>query len=166
MDFSRRVAQLLHEEHLATIVTIEALEGLIARTRRNIPDVKEDGVKRILRRATDTIELEVGNHFTFEENELFTRLADMGDVGIGEHLSEEHRAILPLAGQVAGLAREALNAGFNADSWAQFRTLGGELIERMLAHIQKEEMALLPMLEELLDPDTDMELSESYAQAQ
>ncbi len=163
MEFSRRVAQLLHEDHLATIATIEALETMIARARRNAPDTGEDDVKRILRRAADTIEQEVGNHFTFEENELFTRLADMGDVGIGEHLSEEHRAILPLAGQVAALARDALADGFDAESWKRFRTLGGELIERMLAHIQKEEMALLPMLEELLDPETDMELSEAYS---
>ncbi len=163
MEYSRRVAQLLHEDHMATVATVEALETLIVQARRNAPDTSKDEVRRTLRRAAETIEEEVGNHFTFEENELFTRLADLGDVGIGEHLSEEHRAILPLAGQVAALARGALAEGFGAESWTQFRTLAGELIERMLAHIQKEEMALLPMLDELLDPETDMELSEAYS---
>ena len=53
--------------------------------------------------------------------------------------------------------------GFSDDSWTQFRATAAELIERMIAHIQKEEMALLPMLEELLDDETDMELSTDYA---
>jgi hypothetical protein len=32
----------------------------------------------------------------------------------------------------------------------------------MLAHIQKEEMALLPVLDDLLDAETDLELSTAY----
>jgi hypothetical protein len=39
------------------------------------------------------------------------------------------------------------------------------MVERQVAHIQKETMALLPMLDDLLDDDTDRELSMSYATA-
>ncbi len=38
-----------------------------------------------------------------------------------------------------------------------------ELVERLVAHIQKETMALLPMLEDLLDEDSDRELAFAYA---
>ena len=38
-----------------------------------------------------------------------------------------------------------------------------ELIERMVSHIQKETMALLPMLDDLLDEETDRELAFAYA---
>ena len=86
----------------------------------------------------------------------------MGDADIGEHLREEHKAILPVGEQVASLARTALDGSFDDQSWPQFKAQAGELIERMLAHIQKEEMALLPVLDELLDPQTDFELSENY----
>lgn len=162
MMFSRRTAQLLHEDHQATVAVIEGLDELLARTRKKAPDVRDIKVEKALKAASGTIQEEIDSHFAFEENELFTRLEEMGDVAIGEHLRGEHAALLPLGQQVAGMAREALEEGFTPESWTRFRAMAGELIERMLMHIQKEEMALLPALEELLDDDDDMELSSRY----
>ncbi len=163
MMFSRRTAQLLHEDHQATVVVIEGLDGLLARARKRAPDVGDAKVLKILKAASGTIQEEISTHFAFEENELFTRLEEMGDVAIGEHLRAEHAALLPLGQKVAGLARDALASGFTTESWKQFRGLAGELIERMLMHIQKEEMAMLPALDELLDDEDDMELSTLYS---
>ncbi len=163
MMFSRRTAQLLHEDHRATIEVIEGLDDLLARARRKAPDVTDAQVQKVLEAASGTIQEEIDGHFAFEENELFTRLEEMGDVAIGEHLRGEHAALLPLGRQVAEMARAALGEGFSAQSWGQFRALAGELIERMLMHIQKEEMALLPALDDLLDDDEDMALSTLYA---
>ena len=164
MMFSRRTAHLLHEDHQATIVVIEALDQLLARARRKMPDTGDAAVRRTLENASGTIQDEIGSHFAFEENELFTRLEDMGDAAIGAHLREEHAALLPLGREVAQLARTALAQGFDAQSWARFRAMAGDLVERMLMHIQKEEMALLPALDELLDADDDLELSTRYAE--
>lgn len=163
MSFSRRTAQLLHEDHQATVAVIESLDQLIAKARKRAPDVSDPAIQKTLKAAGSAIEEEVSQHFAFEENELFTRLEDMGDVGIGEHLRGEHRALLPLGKSVAELSRDALANGFTDESWTKFRNVAAELIERMLAHIQKEEMALLPALEDLLDAETDMELSTAYA---
>ena len=163
MSFARRTAQLLHEDHEATAAVIESLDQLLAKARKKAPDTSDAKVLGILKQAGGTIEEEISEHFAFDENELFTRLDDMGDVGIGEHLREEHRALLPLGRTVADQARDAIENGFTDESWTSFRTAAGELIERMFAHIQKEEMALLPALEDLLDPETDMELSTAYA---
>lgn len=163
MSFSRRTAQLLHEDHQATVAVIEALDELIARARKTPPDTSDPAVAKALTGATGAIEEEVSNHFTFEEEELFTRLEEMGDVGIGMVLRSEHQALLPLGRQVADMARAAVAGGFDATSWAAFRDTAGELIERMFAHIQKEEMALLPMLEEILDDEEDMTLAEAYS---
>ncbi len=165
MSFSRRTAQLLHEDHQATVAVIEALDQLIAKARKKAPDIADPMVQKTLKNAGSAIEEEVSEHFAFEENELFTRLEDMGDVGIGMHLRSEHQALLPLGQAVAEMSREALQNGFTKDSWTQFRNTAAELIERMLAHIQKEEMALLPALEDQLDAETDMELSTAYADA-
>ncbi len=163
MDFSRRTAQLLHEAHHATIAMLEGLENLIARAKRTAPDVNEPQISKILEQVSITIEQDIRGHFTFEESELFTRLAEFGDTAIGEHLTDEHRAMLPLGELVVAITVSVMNDGFNDESWLEFKQLTGELIERMLAHIQKEEMALLPLLEELLDPETDMELAEIYS---
>ena len=38
-----------------------------------------------------------------------------------------------------------------------------ELVERLVSHIQKEEMALLPLLDDLLDDETDRQLAFAYA---
>ncbi len=163
MDFSRRTAQLLHEDHQATLAVIEALEQMIARARRKAPTLDDPAVAKTLKLAASAIEQEVSAHFAFEENELFTRLEEAGDVGIGAHLRDEHAAILPLGAEVATRARAALEQGFDDTQWSEFRSVAAELIERMYAHIQKEEMALLPMLEDLLDPETDMSLAEAYS---
>lgn len=162
MQFSRRTAQLLHEDHRETLAMIEDLEGLLARARRTPPDINDPATRKTVEKAANAIEHEVRDHFAFEENELFTRLADMGDEDIGAHLRDEHHAILPVGEAVSALARAALQDGFSDRNWPQFKSRTGELIERMLAHIQKEEMALLPMLEDLLDPETDLQLSENY----
>ncbi len=163
MNFTRRTAQLLHEDHQATIQVIEALDQMIAKARKKAPDLSDPSVHKALTAATSAIEEEISSHFAFEENELFTRLEDMGDVGIGTHLREEHAAILPLGGEVSRRAAQALENGFSGTEWAEFRSFAGELIERMFAHIQKEEMALLPMLDDLLDSETDMELASAYS---
>ncbi|VAV89889.1 hypothetical protein MNBD_ALPHA08-1691 [hydrothermal vent metagenome] len=163
MEFSRRTTQLLHEEHRATIAMIERLENMIVRAKRSVPEVNDPQIRNVLEQVDIIIGQDVGSHFAFEENELFTRLAEFGDMAIGAHLTDEHRAMLPVAEEVAAIACKATKDGFSDESWAVFRSKSGELVERMLAHIQKEEMALLPMLEELLDPETDMKLAEIYS---
>lgn len=165
MNFICRTSQMLQEDHQATIVVIEALDQMIARARKTAPDTSVPAVRDALSAAATTIDTEVSSHFAFEENELFTLLEEVGDVAISAHLREEHAAILPIGQEVARRAALALENGFSPAEWAEFRSLAGELIERMFAHIQKEEMALLPMIEELLDSETDMELSTRYGDA-
>ena len=58
-------------------------------------------------------------------------------------------------------ARE--QAALDARQSETFRRCALELVERQVSHIQKESMALLPMLEELLDEDVDRELSFAYS---
>ena len=70
--------------------------------------------------------------------------------------------IEPLMQRIAELAREARANEFTAESWSEFVRLGGELLERLLAHIEKEEMGLLPELEDVLEADADAELASGY----
>ena len=163
MSFARRTTQVLHEDHTATLDLIGNLERLIARSGRRPPDIGDAATRQILQHTAAAIDGEVSDHFTFEEDEIFTRLADSGEVDIGVQLSKEHRELLPAGLQVSALAKQALEDGFDEQSWSRFKAEAGGFIEPLLAHVHKEEMALLPMVDDVLDPETDMKLYENYS---
>jgi hemerythrin-like domain-containing protein len=160
--FANRVSQTLHDEHRATVALMERLDQLIARHRRGPPDTDDRTMGQLLSDLSVGVEAEVQRHFDFEESRLFPFLDAIGDEAIGAHLAEEHSAMRPLGIRMATLAREAASSGFDQAKWAEFRRLGQELCERMLTHVQKEEMALLPLLEENMDSETEMRLFEEY----
>jgi hemerythrin-like domain-containing protein len=160
--FANRVSQTLHDEHRATVALMERLEGLIARHTRGLPDASDRTVAQLLAELATAVEADVAHHFDFEEQRLFTFLEEVGDAAIGAHLTDEHRAMRPLGQRLAALAREAGGRGFDAAGWEEFRRVGHELCERMLMHVQKEEMALLPLLEESMDSETEARLHQEY----
>ena len=72
----------------------------------------------------------------------------------------------PIGVTVAALARDAAAPRLRRRRGGnEFRRLGQELVERMLAHVQKEEMALLPLLEEGMDAETEARLYQEYAES-
>src|SRR5450759_1050873 len=140
---------------------MERLEQLLARGRRGgPPDTGDSTVARLLSDLSTGVEAEVERHFDFEENHLFTYLEAMGDADIGAHLTSEHAAMRPLGVRVGAIARAAVANGFAPSEWEEFARLAQELSDRMLAHVQKEEMALLPVLEESMDSETEARLYE------
>lgn len=165
MTFANRISQTLHEEHRATIALMERLEQTIAQHRRSAPpDVRDRAMTQLLSDLSIGVEAEVARHFDFEERQLFPYLEAAGDDAIGAHLASEHNAIRPLGLRIAALAREASGQGFDEATWDEFRRVGQELCERMLAHVQKEEMALLPLLDETVDADAEARLYQDYVE--
>jgi len=163
MSFTNRISQALHDEHRATVALMERLEQLIARHRRgDPPDARDSAVAKLLSDLSTGLEQEVQRHFAFEEDRLFTYLGAAGDEAIGAHLTDEHTVMRPLGFQVAKLAREATTTGFDGPRWEEFGRVGRELCERLLAHVQKEEMALLPLIEDSMDAETEARLVEEY----
>lgn len=157
MDFNRFISRRLHEEHEATLALWGRLEQAIA-TRGSRPPAPED--LELLRRCAAQLADEVTRHFAFEETELFTRLDAAGEGDIAELLAEEHATIRSAAQRFAELARPG---GEALAPWPELRALALELAERLVSHVQKEEMSLLPSLEDLLDEETDLALAGSYA---
>jgi len=153
MQFNRQISRRLHEEHEATLALWGRLEQTLA-LRGSRPPTEED--VRLLRNCAAQLADEVTRHFAFEEAELFPRLAAAGEGDIAELLAEEHETIRAAARQFGELAQDV------AARWPALRALGLELAERLLGHVQKEEMSLLPSLEDLLDEETDRELAGSY----
>jgi hemerythrin-like domain-containing protein len=161
--FSKRVCQTLHDEHIATIRLLERLGVLLDRCRHAPPDATDAPATQLLREMATVLESEITRHFDFEEAHLFSQLAAIGGAAIGAHLTEEHAAMRPLGREAGALARAAASGGFDARSWQGFQRVAGELCDRLLGHVQKEEMVLLPLLEENLDPAEDASLHEAYA---
>ena len=158
------MARLLHDDHIRTITILERLEGVLNRLGvQAIPDVAEARLTTVLDDLIGAVEGEIGGHFTFEEDALFPRIAEAGDGALTALLVEEHQTILPLARKITELARNARRGEISAESWQDFFVSGRELIERMMAHIQKEEMGVLPLLDDILDSDSDGDLSMQYA---
>ena len=165
MSYTNRISQTLLDEHAATVALMERLEQLVARARRGGPPDKADSnVARLLSDLAVGLEAEVERHFGFEEDHIFTYLEAIGDAGIGEHLTSEHDAIRPIGSRVATFARAAATNGFAPAEWEEFRGLAQELSDRLLTHVQKEEMALLPVIEENMDPETEARLYQEYVE--
>lgn len=165
MSFVNRISQALHEEHRATIALMERLEQLISRHRRNPPGFDDAAVAALLRDLTSGVEAEVQRHFAFEEQRLFPYLGAIGDEAIGAHLTDEHTVMRPIGTHLARMAREASAKGFDKTTWEEFQRVGQELCDRMLAHVQKEEMALLPLLEDNMDAETESQLVSEYLES-
>lgn len=164
MQFEYQITKMLHDEHMNTISYLEKLEAeLLKHGPNTIPDLANGYLDSILRQLISLVEEELITHFKFEEDEVFPILQIAGDTDITNLLSEEHRIILPIGERLLILAKETRNSALDSETWSEMRRLGMELIERLISHIQKEEMGLLPMIETLIDEEQDAELTNSYA---
>ncbi len=164
MTFLRQTSRALDDEHRANLDLLERVEQAFARLPRSGATGNPD-LARLAEALRGQLEQEIGRHFDFEERELFPRLGEAGEGDIAELLAEEHAAIREVASELLPLARAAAAETLDAGGWQALQRGVLELVERMVAHIQKETMALLPMLDDLLDEDTDRELAFAYAAA-
>lgn len=153
----------LHDEHRANLGLLGRLEQGLSRTARRPAAAQADELGDLLRALERQVQQDVGRHFEFEERELFTRLQEAGEGDIAALLREEHDAIRDLVDELLPLLGGAIAKSLDDAGWQGLRAAAVELIERQVSHIQKEEMALLPMLDDLLDDETDRTLAFAYA---
>jgi hemerythrin-like domain-containing protein len=164
MNITRQTSRALHEEHRANLTLLGRVEMAFARAPRR-GAARDPELAKLAGALANQLEQDVGRHFEFEERELFVRMAEAGDVDIASLLADEHDAIREVAAQVIPLARAAADGALDDAGWAALASGALELVERQVSHIQKEEMALLPLLEDLIDDDTDRQLALEYATA-
>lgn len=144
---TRQVNRRLHEEHQATLALWTRLESALAAGKADAA---------LIRAAAASLAEEIARHFDFEERELFPRLEASGEGDIAGLLREEHATIRSAARRFIELAKEG-------SLEKETRALGLELAERLVSHVQKEEMSMLPALEDLLDSETDAALAMGMA---
>jgi hemerythrin-like domain-containing protein len=156
MSFSRQVSQALDDEHRANL-------DLLGRAERAFARPADPDTPALAGKLVRHLEHEVDRHFGFEEQQLFPRMADAGDGDLAALLTEEHESIRAVADELLPLARAAAAGTLPPAEAGTLKRLVLEIVERQVAHIQKETMALLPLLDDLLDDDTDRELAFAYA---
>ena len=159
MSFSRQVSRTLDEEHRNNLELLGKVEQALARAMK--PDAGLDG---LLRQFAQALEQDIERHFRFEEESLFPRMEEAGDGDMAALLVEEHETIREVAAELLPLARAAADGTIDNEGWSALRRNALEMVERQVAHIQKETVALLPLLDDLLDDDTDRDLAFAYAE--
>ncbi|HRP28369.1 MAG TPA: hemerythrin domain-containing protein [Burkholderiaceae bacterium] len=159
MNFSRQVSRTLDEEHRNNLELLGKVEQALARATK--PDAALDG---LLRQFAQALDHDIERHFRFEEESLFPKMEEAGDGDMAALLVEEHETIREVAAELLPLAGAAAEGTIDNEGWSALRRNALEMVERQVAHIQKETVALLPLLDDLLDDDTDRDLAFAYAE--
>ncbi len=157
-----QVRQTLDDEHRANLELLGRVERAFmgARGPGACRDPDFAGLARSFGRH---LKQDIGRHFDFEERELFPLLDAAGDGDIAALLKEEHEAIRAVATELLPLNDLAVAGALDDTTFRALKRAVLELVEREVAHVQKETMALLPMLDDLLDEAMDHALAMAYA---
>jgi hemerythrin-like domain-containing protein len=154
----RRTSHQLHEEHVHVLGLLDRLAAAAARLGGRPPAPDDESWGQLLPQLANALQHEVTRHFDLEEQRLFPLLREHGHGDLAELLLEEHRVIRevarPLLERVAGARAGSLDAG----GWQILRTLALELADRLGGHARMEEEALVPVVDEILDDETDLEI--------
>jgi iron-sulfur cluster repair protein YtfE (RIC family) len=146
---------------MATIALLGEVERVVI-SRQAVPAQSDQETGRFIDRLCKTLDGEISGHFDFEEVSVFPVLAEYGMADIGDLLIEEHHAIRNAMTDIVASAGAAHAGGFSPETWSAFRRLCGELVERLTSHIDKEERALIPEMEDALTPEIDTELAAQH----
>ena len=131
---------------------------------RTVPPPPDDATWRYLLPQLDTaLQYEVSRHFGLEEDQLFPRLHERGEGELAELLFEEHESIRQVVRPLLELVARAKSDALDAAGWRSLKASGLELTERLGSHARKEEGSLVPLVDEILDEDTDNALWEDYS---
>lgn len=163
MEFQHQISRKLHEEHVAVIALLERFGQALASVRTQPPAAGDPLWSVLLAQLGSALQYEITRHFDLEEDQLFPRLHQRGEGELAELLFEEHEAIREVTRPLLGLIARARAGELDAAGWRALKASGLELMERLSSHAQKEQGALVPLVDEMLDEATDQELWNQYA---
>lgn len=163
MDFQRQITRKLHEEHVNIIALLERFGQALSRLRAQVPAAGDPEWNVLLVQLGAALQYEVTRHFALEENQLFPLLRERSEGDLADLLLEEHASIREVSAPLIELISRARLGQLDAAGWRMLKAHGLELVERLSSHAQKEQGALVPLVDELLDETTDNTLWTEYA---
>lgn len=158
----RQISRRLHEEHVAVLDLLARFAGALNRLGASPPPADDPAWRLLLAQVRTALEHEVSRHFELEEKEIFPRLHERGAGELAELLLEDHAVIRGVAQPLLERIAQAQAGKLEAAGWRTLKALGLELADRLGAHAEKEQGALVPLVDEMLDEATDLELWEKY----
>ena len=162
MEYRGQISRRLHREHEAIIGLLAHFEQALVRLTTLPPGPEDSLWPSLLAKLDEALRHEVTRHFALEEEQLFPRLHQHGEGDLADLLAEEHATIRAVADPLLDLIRRARREGLDADGWRSLKMLGLELAERLTSHAQKEEGALVPLVDDILDETTDSAIAMDY----
>ena len=161
MELQRQVSRGLHEEHQAVLGLLDRFAGALARLKA--PPAADDPVWRHLLVQLETaMQYEVTRHFALEEDQIFPRLHAYGAGDLADMLFEDHESIRPPAQSLIDLVGRARAGSLDAAGWRSLKACGMEVVDLLGSHARKEEESLVPIVDEMLDEETDNALWIEY----
>lgn len=161
MELQRQISRKLYEEHVAVIDLLGRFGRALERMGAG-PAADDSAWRVLLAQVGTALEYEITRHFELEETQLFPRLHARGEGDLAELLFEDHEVIREVTRPLLGLVARAQAGGLDAAGWRSLKASGLELVERLGAHAEKEQGALVPLVDEMLDEATDQELWTQY----
>lgn len=162
MQLQRLVSRKLYEEHVHVIALLERFGFALAGLRADPPAAAEPPWSVLLSQMAGALEHEITRHFQLEEEKLFPILRERDEGDLAELLLEEHEVIRAIARPLLDLIRRARLGGLDAEGWRMLKAHGLELAERLSSHAQKEQGALVPLVDEMLDETADETIWNDY----
>ena len=163
MEFQRQITRKLHDEHVNIIALLDRFGQALSGLRAQVPAAGDSGWNVLLVQLGAALRHEVTRHFALEENQLFPLLRERGEGDLADLLLEEHASIREVSDPLIDLISRARLGQLDAAGWRMLKAHGLELVERLSSHAQKEQGALVPLVDELLDETTDNLLWTEYA---
>ena len=157
--FLSELGQVLHEEHFRILSLICGLEYRVGGAEGRRPIDPRDADEKVHLQELIVALDQIIDHNRFEEAVLYPLLCARGGAELASLLTQEHDSIGPRARRVREIAGRILAHGIDAERWAEFKDAANELADEMMAHLQKEEMAVVQQLRAFLDADTDHRLA-------
>jgi hemerythrin-like domain-containing protein len=165
MQLQRQTSRTLHEEHVAVLALLERFGQALIPLKSAPPAGEAPAWGLLLRQLETALQHEVTRHFALEEEQLFPRLRASGEGDLADLLLEEHASIREVAAALLGFIARAQRGELDEPQWRSFRVQGLELVERLGSHARKEEDALVPLVDEMLDEHTDLEIWNAHTAA-
>lgn len=162
MELQRQISRKLYDEHVAVLDLLDRFGRALGRLGVEPPAADDMGWRMLLAQVATALEHEITRHFELEETQLFPRLHAHGEGDLAELLFEDHELIRAVTRPLLGLVASAQAGGLDAAGWRALKAAGLELVERLGAHAEKEQGALVPLVDELLDEAADQALWADY----
>jgi hemerythrin-like domain-containing protein len=165
MQLRRQTARTLHEEHVAVLGLLDRFELALTPLLSGPPGPNDTAWDLLLAQLETALQHEVTRHFALEEEQLFPRLREYGSGELADLLLEEHAAIRQVARTLLELLPRAARRELDPPDWRTFRISGLELVDRLGSHARMEEDGLVPVVDEMLDEQSDMEIWNGHTAA-